>query len=76
MVENIRTGDKNNWNLSSNEFVSLASSLSNFFAQSGIMQKANLHQNNIVQSDQQINLQNQNLQNNTTSKNSFDIRGN
>ncbi len=39
LVENIRTNDRNNWNLNSNQFVNFASSLSNFFAQSGIMNK-------------------------------------
>ena len=39
MVENIRTGEKNNWNLNPNEFVNFASSLSNFLAQSSKIQK-------------------------------------
>ncbi len=45
LVENIRTGEKNNWNLNSNEFVNFASSLSNFFAQSGrINQRSNTNE--------------------------------
>lgn len=39
LVDNLRTGEKNNWNLSSNEFINFASSLSNFLAQSGKMHK-------------------------------------
>lgn len=41
LVDNIRSGDKNNWNISSDQFANLASSLSNFFAQSGKIQKLN-----------------------------------
>ena len=55
LVENIRTGEKNNWNLNSNEFVNFASSLSNFLAQSGITQK---NTNNKIDSNQTIKCEN------------------
>ena len=41
LMENIRSNDKNNWNLSTDQFFNLASSLKNFFAQSGIMHRIN-----------------------------------
>ena len=34
LIENMRSGDKNNWNMSSNQFVNFASSLSSLLAQS------------------------------------------
>jgi hypothetical protein len=33
--------DKDNWNLNSSQFLNLASSLKNFFTQSGLIQKVN-----------------------------------
>lgn len=36
LLENIKTGEKNNWNLSSSQYVNLASSLSTFIAQSSM----------------------------------------
>ena len=41
LVENIRLKDKDNWNLSSDQMINFASSLRNFFTQSGLMQKVN-----------------------------------
>jgi hypothetical protein len=40
-MDNIRVKDKDNWNLNSEQFLNLASSLKTFFAHSGIMQKVN-----------------------------------
>lgn len=39
LVENMKSGDKNNWNMSSDQFVNFASSLSSFLAQSIKLQK-------------------------------------
>jgi len=40
LIVNMKTADRNNWNLSSDQFVNFASSLSNFLAQSIKMQRA------------------------------------
>lgn len=45
LVENMKSGDKNNWNMSSDQFVNFASSLSNFLAQSVRHKKNTLDSN-------------------------------
>lgn len=46
-MENIRVKDKDNWNLSSGQFLNLASSLRNFFSQSGLMHKQKVNYKNL-----------------------------
>ena len=69
LVESIRCGDKNNWNISSNQFANLASSLSNFFAQSGIMQKVNNSNGTISINNNNITISNNNNNNNINNHN-------
>jgi len=45
LIVNMKTADRNNWNLSSDQFVNFASSLSTFLAQSIKMQKADTSNN-------------------------------